>query len=131
MRACRITGVAKGTVTKLLVDLGEACSAYMAETLVDLPCERIQVDEIWAFCDAEARTSLPRSATIPSGAGWIPASRWFGARARIWQRSSPSTPRTTRLAETSLRLAWTAAGDRRAVEAAAVLLRPWALGSSL
>lgn len=32
----RVTGAAKNTVTKLLVDLGDAASAYMNETLVGL-----------------------------------------------------------------------------------------------
>src|SRR6266567_2743664 len=56
---CRMTGVGKGTVTKLLVDLGEACSVYMDQTLVDLPCERIQADEIWAFVGKKARSLTP------------------------------------------------------------------------
>jgi len=45
----RITGVAKNTVTKLLVDLGRACSEYQDKTLRDLACERVQCDEIWSF----------------------------------------------------------------------------------
>src|SRR6266571_2319717 len=51
----RVTGAAKNTVTKLLVDLGEACSAYMNEVMVDLPCRRIEADEIWSFCYAKAK----------------------------------------------------------------------------
>ena len=46
----RMTGAAKNTVTKLLVDLGAACAEYQAAALVDLPCRTIQCDEIWAFC---------------------------------------------------------------------------------
>jgi IS1 family transposase len=46
----RMTGAAKNTVTKLLVDLGAACAEYQAAELVDLPCRTIQCDEIWAFC---------------------------------------------------------------------------------
>jgi hypothetical protein len=42
-------------VVKLLVDLGEACSAYMNETLVDLTSERLECDEIWSFCQAKAK----------------------------------------------------------------------------
>jgi transposase-like protein len=42
----RMTGVAKGTVLKLLVDLGRACDEYQRRTLVDLRCKRIQCDEI-------------------------------------------------------------------------------------
>src|SRR3989475_1990008 len=51
----RVTGAAKNTVTKLLVDLGEAASAYMNEKLVELPCKVIEADEIWSFCHAKAR----------------------------------------------------------------------------
>src|SRR3954454_25060540 len=51
----RMTGAAKNTVTKLLVDLGSACAEYQAATLVDLPCRNIQCDEIWAFCYAKQK----------------------------------------------------------------------------
>lgn len=46
----RITGAAKNTVTKLLVDLGEACAGYQDRALRDLPCTTLEVDEIWAYC---------------------------------------------------------------------------------
>lgn len=46
----RMTGVAKNTVTKLLVDLGSVCSDYQDEIMRDLPCKRVQCDEIWSFC---------------------------------------------------------------------------------
>jgi IS1 family transposase len=45
-----MTGAAKNTVTKLLVDLGAACAEYQDRTLRDLPCTTIQADEIWAYC---------------------------------------------------------------------------------
>ena len=51
----RLTGAAKNTVTKLLVDLGHACEAYQAEHMVDLASERIQCDEIWSFCYSKAK----------------------------------------------------------------------------
>ena len=50
-----MTGAAKGTVTKLLTDLGTVCSVYQDEAMRDLPCERVQCDEIWAFCYAKAK----------------------------------------------------------------------------
>lgn len=49
----RITGAAKNTVTKLLVDLGAACSEFQDHIYRDLPCETIQCDEIWAYCYAK------------------------------------------------------------------------------
>lgn len=45
----RMTGTSRTTVTKLLIDLGTACSAYMDMAMKNLPCRRLQVDEIWSF----------------------------------------------------------------------------------
>jgi IS1 family transposase len=45
----RLTGVAKNTVTKLLVDLGAACKAYHDKHVRGLKSKRVQCDEIWAF----------------------------------------------------------------------------------
>ena len=43
------------TVSKLLVDLGKACTAYQIEHLVDLRSTRIECDEIWEFVYAKNR----------------------------------------------------------------------------
>ena len=51
----RMTGVAKNTILKLLADIGEACAAYMDKAMRNLPCRRVQVDEIWSFCHAKAK----------------------------------------------------------------------------
>ena len=51
----RMTGVAKNTVVKLLADIGTACAEYQDRALVNLPCERIQCDEIWSFCYAKQK----------------------------------------------------------------------------
>ena len=45
----RMTGVAKHTVLKLLVDIGEASLEYQEKTLRNLPCRRLECDEIWSF----------------------------------------------------------------------------------
>lgn len=52
---CRMTGVAKGTVLKLLHDIGCMCAAYQDKALRNLPCKRLQCDEIWSFCGAKAK----------------------------------------------------------------------------
>src|SRR4051812_8376416 len=46
---CRMTGVAKNTVLKLLRDAASACEAYSDEHLRNLNCKRVQVDELWSF----------------------------------------------------------------------------------
>jgi IS1 family transposase/lambda repressor-like predicted transcriptional regulator len=51
----RMTGVSKNTISNLLVDLGEACADYMDRTLVNLPCKRVQCDEIWSFCHSKQK----------------------------------------------------------------------------
>ena len=45
----RITGVSRNTVDKLLRDVGAACLEYQDEHLRNLPCQRIQCDEIWTL----------------------------------------------------------------------------------
>lgn len=51
----RMTGAAKNTVTKLLVDVGMACANYQDSVLRGLTCRRIQCDEIWSFCYAKEK----------------------------------------------------------------------------
>ena len=53
----RMTGTSKATVLKLLVELGEFCSIYQDHRLRDLPCTRIEADEIWAFCGAKQKNA--------------------------------------------------------------------------
>ena len=51
----RITGAAKNTVTRLLVDLGAACAEYQDSTLRNLPCRTVECDEIWSFAYAKQK----------------------------------------------------------------------------
>src|SRR2546425_1868885 len=52
---CRMTGISKPTVLKLLADLGRACVAYHSEHLRGAPARRVQCDEIWPFCHTKAK----------------------------------------------------------------------------
>src|SRR6266487_6085274 len=49
----RITGVAKNTITKFLVEAGAICSEYQDRTLRNRTCRRIQCDEIWSYVGAK------------------------------------------------------------------------------
>jgi IS1 family transposase len=51
----RMTGAAKNTIVKLLCDVGRACEQYQNKVMVNLPCKRIEVDEIWSFCYAKQK----------------------------------------------------------------------------
>ena len=64
----RTADVSKNTVAKLLIDSGKACADYQDKMLRDLPCERIQVDEIWAFIYAKEK-NVARAKAAPADAG--------------------------------------------------------------
>jgi len=58
----RMVDVSKDTVAKLNLELGEACIRYMDETLRELPCRRLQVDEVWGFCYSKQKNVPPAKA---------------------------------------------------------------------
>jgi len=51
----RITGTAINTVVKLLREVGAACLEYQDKVMHDLPCKKLQIDEIWSFCCAKEK----------------------------------------------------------------------------
>lgn len=51
----RMTGAAVNTVIKLLTDLGAACLDFQDEVMHDLPCKKLQLDEIWSFVYAKQK----------------------------------------------------------------------------
>lgn len=64
----RITGVSINTVTKLMVDAGEACAAYHDETVRNVKANHVQCDEIWSFCYAKDK-NVAAAKSAPEGAG--------------------------------------------------------------
>jgi len=66
----RLTGASKNTVAKLLADAGRACVDYQDRTLKNLPCKRVQCDEIWSFVYAKDK-NLPESMRSKPGVGSI------------------------------------------------------------
>ena len=64
----RTADVSKNTVNRLLVQAGKVCGEYQAEALRELPCSRIQVDEIWSFVYAKER-NVPRAKSAPPEVG--------------------------------------------------------------
>jgi IS1 family transposase len=64
----RLTGCSKNTVAKLLVEAGHACAAYQDKALRNLPCKRVQMDEIWSFVYAKA-SNVEKAKAAPDTAG--------------------------------------------------------------
>ena len=66
----RLAKVSINTVTKLMVEAGEACAAYHDTTVRDVEARKVQCDEIWAFCYAKEK-NVVRAKSAPRGAGDI------------------------------------------------------------
>jgi IS1 family transposase len=66
--ASRLANVSINTVTKLLVDVGAACSRYQDDHLRNVYARRVQCDEMWSFCYAKAR-NVPEERKAQFGCG--------------------------------------------------------------
>jgi IS1 family transposase/transposase-like protein len=65
--ASRIADVSINTVTKLLLDVGEACVKYHSKIVANLNCKRLQCDEIYSFVysrDRETAPDVPGNGTV-------------------------------------------------------------------
>ena len=51
----RMAGVHRDTIMRLLVDVGQGWEALLNDKMRNLPCRRIQVDEIWSFVQKKQR----------------------------------------------------------------------------
>ena len=65
----RMTGFSQNTITKLLVDLGTACSEYHDDHVRSLKSKRVQCDEIWSFVGAKQR-NVPEDKAEEWGDAW-------------------------------------------------------------
>jgi hypothetical protein len=63
-----MTGVAKNTISKLLVELGEACAKHHSRAVVKVPSRRVQCDEIWSFCYSKQK-NIPQDKQGQFGVG--------------------------------------------------------------
>ena len=68
--ASRITGASINTISKLLIDAGEACAKYHDETVRSVKSGKVQCDELWSFCYAKDK-NLPRIQGHPEHAGSV------------------------------------------------------------
>jgi IS1 family transposase len=67
---CRMSGVAKHTVLKLVEDMGCTCAAYHHRHVRCLRVRRLQCDEIWAFVGAKAKNVSAEKKAEGWGDAW-------------------------------------------------------------
>jgi IS1 family transposase len=67
----RICDVSFNTVLKLVPQIGKVCAEYQQRVFRNLPCKRIQCDEIWAFCYAKDKNiPLEKHGQFGIGSVW-------------------------------------------------------------
>ncbi len=64
----RVCDVSINTVSKLLVQAGEACIAIHNDNVQNVKASRVQCDEIWSFCYAKKK-NVKNAKDAPEGAG--------------------------------------------------------------
>ena len=68
----RLTGVSKTTVSKLVVDAGQAAAWYQDRVFQSLNCKRLQIDEIWGFIAAKQKNvANMKRRTVDAGDAWL------------------------------------------------------------
>jgi IS1 family transposase len=50
-----MTGVHRDTILRLMVRAGNGCANLISERMVDLPCKRLELDELWAYVQKKQR----------------------------------------------------------------------------
>jgi len=68
----RMTDFSQNTITKLLVEMGDACRKYHDENVHGVQAKRVQCDEIWSFVGAKMANVTMEQAE----AGWGDAWTW-------------------------------------------------------
>ena len=64
----RVADVSINTVTKMLVDAGEACAKFHDENVRGVTASRVQCDEIWSFVYSKEK-NVETAKAAPQGAG--------------------------------------------------------------
>src|SRR2546422_589416 len=89
-----MTDTHRDTIMRLMVEVGNGCAALHNEQMRNLPCQRIQVDEIWSYVKVKQANIARGSARAAIGDQWT-----FVAidPIRSWSRpiASASVPVTT------------------------------------
>ena len=66
----RMTQTHRDTICRLLIEVGAGCAQLMDAQMRDLPCRRIQVDEIWSYVGKKQGHLLPGDNRARLGDMW-------------------------------------------------------------
>jgi hypothetical protein len=63
----RMTGIHRDTIMRLMVRIGDGCDRLMDSLMQGLTCERLQLDEIWAYVGMKQKTAHALNKTAEFG----------------------------------------------------------------
>jgi hypothetical protein len=63
----RMTGIHRDTIMRLVVHVGDGCDRLMDSLMRGLTCERLQLDEIWAYVGMKQKTARALNKTAEFG----------------------------------------------------------------
>jgi IS1 family transposase len=66
----RMTNTHRDTIMRLLVEVGSGCHKIMDERMRELPCRRVQVDEIWCYVQKKQQHLKPADNRLRVGDQW-------------------------------------------------------------
>jgi transposase-like protein len=67
----RLTGLDKNTILRIMVQAGEQCFQFLADTMQNLKATDIQCDEVWSFVAKKERTAFFQNAGEGCGDAYI------------------------------------------------------------
>jgi len=67
----RMTGVHRDTIMRLGLRVGATCEQVMDETMRNLDCEQLEVDEVWSFIGKKQRHVMPTDDPGDVGDSWV------------------------------------------------------------
>jgi transposase-like protein/IS1 family transposase len=67
----RLTGLDKNTILRIMVQAGEQCFQFLADTMQNLKATDIQCDEVWSFVAKKERTAFFQNAGKGCGDAYI------------------------------------------------------------
>lgn len=66
----RMTGIHRDTIMRLGLKVGEDCTKYLDKTMVELPCDTLQLDEIWGFIGKKRANASKEDRAKQLGDAW-------------------------------------------------------------
>jgi IS1 family transposase len=66
----RLTGVHRDTICRLLVSVGNGCASLLDEKMVNLDCQRLEMDELWSYVGKKQRHIPEQSKADHIGDQW-------------------------------------------------------------